>query len=77
MTHVCCPSCRLRFNRAAAATLTACPQCGEPPHAVFSAELALGLRLYVHDDRAEVDAPSETIAVALEAALTTPRPKPS
>ena len=28
MTHVCCPSCRLRFSPAAAAYLVSCPECG-------------------------------------------------
>ena len=45
MTHVCCPGCGLRFTRTAAANLVACPQCGEPPQAVPSAEHLLGYRL--------------------------------
>ena len=44
MTHVCCPSCRLRFTAAAAAHLDACPACGEPPQQVRAAD-AVGLRL--------------------------------
>ena len=28
MTHVCCPSCRIRFSRETEAALTACPTCG-------------------------------------------------
>jgi hypothetical protein len=50
MTHVCCPSCRLRFTRSAAAYLVACPLCGGPPRPVSSAELALGFRLLSDDD---------------------------
>jgi hypothetical protein len=44
MTHVCCPSCRLRFTAAAAAHLDACPACGEPPQQARAAD-AVGLRL--------------------------------
>ncbi len=49
MTHVCCPSCRLRFTPAAAAYLDACPTCGGPPQLVSSAAETLGLRLHAHD----------------------------
>jgi hypothetical protein len=45
MTQVCCPSCRLRFTRAAAAYLASCPECGEPPQPISSAEMVLGYRL--------------------------------
>ena len=50
MTHVCCPSCRLRFTRAAAARLIACPECAgavEP----LSTRQALGFRLLSGDVR--------------------------
>jgi hypothetical protein len=63
MTHVCCPSCRLRFTRAAAASLLACPACGEPPQQVLSAEDALGFRLVAADDHS--DTPPVALAVAL------------
>ena len=53
MTQVCCPSCRLRFTRAAAAYLAACPDCGEPPQPVLSAESVLGFRLVSDDYRPE------------------------
>ena len=44
MTHVCCPSCRLRFTAAAAAHFDACPTCGEPAQRT-SAAGAFGFRL--------------------------------
>ena len=45
MTHTCCPACRLRFTRAAASGLGACPSCGE---LLFTAPTAdvLGLHLW-------------------------------
>jgi hypothetical protein len=46
MTRVSCPSCRLRFTPAAAALLTACPQCGRDLHPVASVEATLGYRLF-------------------------------
>ena len=45
MTPVCCPRCRLRFTRAAAACLVACPECGGPPERVASFERVVGFRL--------------------------------
>jgi hypothetical protein len=66
MTHLCCPSCRLRFARAAAAYLVACPDCGEPPQPVLSAERVLGFRLVSDDAR------SDSLPVALAVALPIP-----
>ena len=66
MTQVCCPSCRLRFTRAAAAYLVACPDCGEPPQPVVRAEDILGFRLVSDDDR------SDSLPVALAIALARP-----
>lgn len=63
MTHVCCPSCRLRFTRAAAAYIVACPECGGPPQPVPSAQRALGFRLFIDHDR--LDALPHAIAVAM------------
>ncbi|WP_156027700.1 hypothetical protein [Candidatus Solirubrobacter pratensis] len=73
MTHVCCPSCRLRFTRAAAAYLVACPTCGEPPRPVDTADRVLGYRLLSDDDR------SDTLphAVAVAMPIDRPGPKPS
>lgn len=47
MTHVGCPSCRLRFTAAAAAYLVACPECGRPPQPIAGAEGVVGFRLFV------------------------------
>src|SRR3954471_10472811 len=67
MTQVCCPSCGLRFARAAAAYLVACPSCGEPPQPVPSAEHVLGFRLVSDDDRSD----SLPVAVAVALPLAT------
>jgi hypothetical protein len=45
MTHVCCPHCRLRFTPAAAAYITGCPECGDPPLPTASLEGTFGFRL--------------------------------
>ncbi len=50
MTHVGCPSCRLRFTAAAAAYLVACPQCGRQPEPIAGAEAVVGFRLFVVED---------------------------
>jgi len=50
MTHVCCPSCRLRFAPGAAACLVACPECAEPLQPIASLELSLGYRLVRFDE---------------------------
>jgi hypothetical protein len=64
MTQACCPSCRLRFTRAAAAYLLQCPECGAPPE-VLSAEHVVGFRL---------DDSSHELPAALAAALAIPPP---
>jgi hypothetical protein len=45
MTHTCCPSCRLRFERAAAAHLADCPQCGGSLTRLPGAHWVIGFRL--------------------------------
>jgi hypothetical protein len=50
MTHVCCPSCRLRFAPGAAACLAACPECAEPLQPIVSLELSVGYRLIRFDE---------------------------
>jgi hypothetical protein len=50
MTHLGCPSCRLRFTAAAAPYLVACPQCGRPPEPIAGAEAVVGFRLFVLED---------------------------
>ena len=62
MTRACCPSCRLRFSRAAA-HLTNCPECGERLRAGGAAAETLGYRLFD-----AVDTPRE-FPIAVEAAL--------
>ena len=49
MTQVCCPRCRLRFDGAAARSLTACPQCGEPLDRMAHALEVLGFQLYARE----------------------------
>jgi len=46
MNHACCASCRIRFTAAAAAYLTACPICGEPPQPLDQLAGAVGYRLF-------------------------------
>ena len=50
MTRISCPGCRLRFSKAATATLTTCPECGQDLEAVDSAKPTLGFRLFVPTD---------------------------
>jgi hypothetical protein len=68
MTHVCCPSCRLRFTPAASAYIVACPECGEPPQEITSPESALGFRLLGLEDL-PIELPE-----ALVASLPVPEP---
>lgn len=63
MTQDCCPSCRLRFTRAAAAHLGACPRCGEPLQSIPSAEGMIGFRLVSPDEFG--DALPEAVAIAM------------
>ena len=50
MTHLGCPSCRLRFASVAAAYLVACPECGRAPQTIADAEGAVGFRLFIVED---------------------------
>ena len=50
MTHVCCPRCRLRFTPAAAAYITACPECGNSPQPIATLERTFGFRLVGPED---------------------------
>jgi hypothetical protein len=50
MTHVGCPTCRVRFTQAAAAYLSDCPECGRPLQSVANAEGVLGFRIYIPED---------------------------
>jgi hypothetical protein len=71
MTQVCCPSCRLRFTRASAAYLVACPQCGEPPQPI-AGELAFGFRLLTDGDRSETLPHAVAVAMPIHGPGTTP-----
>jgi hypothetical protein len=63
MTHLSCPGCRLRFSRAATATLTTCPECGQHLVAVDSAEATLGFGLFAPTH------PGPALPMAIEAAV--------
>lgn len=67
MTHTCCPACRLRFSRAAAAVLEACPSCGDRLDILDAAADVVGFRL-------ATDAPeSQVLSAALAASLRVPQ----
>jgi hypothetical protein len=63
MTRISCPGCRLRFSKAATATLTTCPECGQSLETVDSAQPTLGFRLFVPTDR------GPALPMAIEAAV--------
>ena len=65
MTHIGCPSCRLRFSSAAVAHLVVCPECGRAPQPIASAEGVVGFRLFIVEDLPH-DLP-EAVAVSLPA----------
>jgi anti-sigma factor ChrR (cupin superfamily) len=48
LTHVCCPTCRLRFTPVVAAHILACPECGALPQIAGSATEIVGYRLSTH-----------------------------
>jgi hypothetical protein len=50
MTHVGCPTCRLRFTSVAAAHLIACPQCGQLLQSIAGVEDVVGFRLFIPED---------------------------
>lgn len=66
MTHVCCPGCGVRFSRASAVNLVACPECGGPPQSVPGAEYVLGYRL--------ASASADHVADDTAVAVAMPRP---
>ena len=68
MSHLCCPSCRLRFTAAAAAYLTRCPECSLPAAQVDGAQGLLGFKLF---DALDV---SETLPDAIAVMLWNPGP---
>jgi hypothetical protein len=68
MTQACCPSCRLRFTRASAAHLDACPQCAQPLERTANATQALGYRLF------DIADPHPALPAAVEMELPIPAP---
>jgi hypothetical protein len=64
MTRSCCPSCRLRFSRATAVHLVACPFCAAALQDLAPAAL-LGYRLIALDGLLADDPVAEALAVAL------------
>ena len=66
MTQACCPSCRLRFDRASAADLLACPLCAQPLRRIASAKDALGYPLF------DITDPRPAVPVAGAVTLPTP-----
>jgi hypothetical protein len=71
MTRSCCPSCRLRFSRATAAHLAACPFCAQPLE-LFPASAALGFKRIAVDGLASAD-PLDAQAIAVSVALQVPQ----
>jgi hypothetical protein len=65
MTHTSCPTCRIRFTPAAAATLVACPQCGEPPQASPGPIGVVGFRLFTLTDVPYPQPEAIAVSVAL------------
>lgn len=50
LTRFCCPRCQLRFTPAAAAYITACPECRHSPEPITSLQRTLGFRLVGPED---------------------------
>jgi hypothetical protein len=71
MTRLTCPSCRLRFPSASAATLTTCPCCAGDLREVTSAGATLGFRLF------EAVEPPLELPLAVELALPLPGDPPT
>ena len=74
MTHVSCPSCRLRFTRGLAAHLTECPLCGSLLDQRVGAELMLGHWLFDADSSDPQGAAHGSPIVATPTALAPRRP---
>ena len=71
MTRSCCPSCRLRFSRATAAHLVACPFCARPLDQLAASQ-ALGFKRIAVEGLATAD-PVEAQAIAVSVALPVPQ----
>jgi hypothetical protein len=64
MTRSCCPSCRLRFSRATASHLAACPFCATALQDLAPSAL-LGFRLIALDALLAEDQVDEALAFSL------------
>ena len=64
MTRSCCPSCRLRFSRATASHLAACPFCATALQDLAPSAL-LGFRLVALDALLADDQVDEALAASL------------
>jgi hypothetical protein len=64
MARSCCPSCRLRFSRATASHLVACPFCATALQELAPSAL-LGFRLIALDELLADDQVDEALAVSL------------
>ena len=69
MTRSCCPSCRLRFSRATAAHLKACPFCAQPLDQLPASQ-ALGFKRIAVDGLVSAEAAE---AIAISVALPVPQ----
>jgi hypothetical protein len=65
MRHVCCPRCRLRFTPAAAAYITACPECGNSPQPTAGRGNRFGFRLVGPEDLPDELPHATAIAITL------------
>lgn len=65
MTHLCCPSCRLRFAPAAAAYLSACPVCGQPPEQSAHPGQCIGFSLFRPEDLPQQLPEAAAVAIRL------------
>ncbi len=73
MTHVLCPSCRVRFSPATTIHLEACPLCGEPIQRVVGAQHAVGYPLFKQSDLLAVQAElRDDLRVAVAVAMPHP-----
>jgi hypothetical protein len=74
MTRSCCPTCRVRFSRATAASTRSCPFCAGPIH-LLPVDAVLGLKLVAIEPLLD-DEPSLAQAVALALPIDHARPRP-
>jgi len=68
MSPACCQSCLVRFTAASAASVEACPRCGQALDYVAAAREVLGYQL--------LESARHELPAAAEAALPAPEPRP-